>query len=234
MNAAMLWVLLPLLPLGLAEADQATTAGRKALDHWWGYPWYDAASDGVRRVEITPPRNPPRPDTAANPGLPDVLVQWAAWIGIALLLGGLVYVLLQAYLRRRLGSPSGDATDAAETDQTRQIESLASAVRGGRQDLLAEARRHYQQGNYGQAVVYLFSFQLVQLDKRQILRLSKGKTNRQYLRELGSRSALRQLLEQTMSAFEDVFFGHHPLDRERFEACWSRLEEFEALAAEAA
>ncbi len=78
----------------------------------------------------------------------------------------------------------------------------------GRLDLLAEARRHYQAGNYGAAIVYLFSFQLVQLDKRQIIRLAKGKTNRQYLREVGPRAALLRLVEQTMVAFEDVFFGN--------------------------
>jgi hypothetical protein len=35
-----------------------------------------------------------------------------------------------------------------------------------------------------------------------------------------------------MVAFEDVFFGNHPLDRNRFESCWTRLDEFEALAAQ--
>ena len=59
-------------------------------------------------------------------------------------------------------------------------------------DLLAEARRHYQAGNYGAAIVYLFSFQLVQLDRRQIIQLAKGKTNRQYLREVGPRDPLRK------------------------------------------
>jgi hypothetical protein len=29
-----------------------------------------------------------------------------------------------------------------------------------------------------------------------------------------------------MVAFEDVFFGHHPLDRSRFEACWQEVDEF--------
>ena len=71
-----------------------------------------------------------------------------------------------------------------------RIESLPFPVAAGRLDLLAEARRHYQAGNYGAAIVYLFSFQLVQLDKRQIIRLAKGKTNRQYLREVGPRTPL--------------------------------------------
>ena len=35
-----------------------------------------------------------------------------------------------------------------------------------------------------------------------------------------------------MVAFEDVFFGNRQLPRGRFESCWTRLEEFETLAAE--
>jgi len=218
-------------PLALAEPDQAIPAGRKALDHWWGYPWYDAASDGVHRIDVSPPRELPR---LSLPSLPEGLLQWTAWIGIALLLSGLAYLLIRAYLRRRRDSQSDSEDRAAEMGEPQRIESLPLALRGGRGDLLVEARRYYQQGNYGRAIVYLFSFQLLQLDKRQLIRLSRGKTNRQYLRELGPRPTLRQLVEQTMLAFEDVFFGNHPLDRARFESCWSRLDEFEALAAAAA
>ena len=47
-----------------------------------------------------------------------------------------------------------------------------------------------------------------------------------YLRELRPRPVLRTTLEATMVAFEEVFFGRHELSRERFEACWSRLDEF--------
>jgi hypothetical protein len=61
-------------------------------------------------------------------------------------------------------------------------------------------------------------------------RLTRGKTNRQYLRETSrrGRTGLVGLLEQTMLAFEDFFFGNHPIDRARFEACWARLGEFES------
>ena len=40
---------------------------------------------------------------------------------------------------------------------------------------------------------------------------------------------LRDLVERTMIAFESVFFGHHPLDQRRFEACWSQVAEFQRL-----
>ena len=101
-------------------------------------------------------------------------------------------------------------------------------------NLLEEARRHYRDGDYGEAIIYLFSYQLVQLDKHQLIRLAKGKTNRQYVRELGPRVELGYLLTTTMQAFEDVFFGNHSIDRVRFESCWLRLEEFESLAGKAA
>ena len=96
-------------------------------------------------------------------------------------------------------------------------------------DLLAAARRHYAAGNLTRAIVCYFGYQLVELDRRQIIFLTQGKTNRQYLRELGQRTQLRQLVNQSMVVFEDAFFGHHAPPPERFEACWSRLAEFQKL-----
>ena len=65
------------------------------------------------------------------------------------------------------------------------------------------------------------------------IRLTRGKTNRQYLREIRRRPRLVELLEMTMIAFEDVFFGHHALGRARFESCYHRLDEFETQVREA-
>jgi hypothetical protein len=93
-------------------------------------------------------------------------------------------------------------------------------------DFLSEARRLYEAGQYSEAIVYLFSYQLVALDKRHVIHLAKGKTNRQYLRETRSRESLKQILHKTMISFEDVFFGHHELSRERFEESWRELDEF--------
>jgi hypothetical protein len=46
------------------------------------------------------------------------------------------------------------------------------------------------------------------------------------MRELQPRPELRGLVERTMVAFEEVFFGHYPLDRAGFERCWEQLDEF--------
>ena len=90
----------------------------------------------------------------------------------------------------------------------------------------------YEQGQFGDAIVLLFGYQLLKLDKSQLIRVLKGKTNRQYVREVGrheGQSRLREMLTQTMVTFEDYFFGNHPMTREKFESCWRLLDEFHSI-----
>lgn len=196
--------------------------GRDALDHWFGYPWYDAKTDGVRRVEVTEPWNP-----SWNWNLPiGSLLQVTAWVVITLLLAGAAYLLIRAFLQREGRAQSSDDDIAGGADR---VESLPVPDVDRRRDLLTEARRCYERGDYGRAIVFLFSHQLLQLDKHGRIHLARGKTNRQYLREIRSWPELRGLVEQTTLVFEDVFFGHHEVERPAFEACWSRLDEFDTL-----
>jgi hypothetical protein len=167
--------------------------------------------------------------------LPETMLQWVAWGAIVLILAVLIYVALRTYLARRQGGAAAaalESTAASVAEERRRVEALPLPAAGRPLDLLAAAEEQYRLGHYGQAMIYLFSYQLVQLDKHQQIHLTRGKTNRQYLRELGSRPTLRRLFEQTMVAFEDAFFGHHAIDQGRFESCWVRLHEFESLTAE--
>jgi hypothetical protein len=235
-------LLLPLLVcstlLGAADPQEAVQSGQKALDHWGRYPWYDAKSDDLEPLDLSPPwwanwwPNSQGPSWSLS--LPSSLLQWVAWIVIALALGVMILLLVRTFLARRK-SPTGEVAGSGRSsaaDDRRRVEALPLPGVGGQLDLLAEAERQYHLGHYGQAIIYLFSYQLVQLDRQQLIHLSKGKTNRQYLRELGPHKPLRRLLEPSMLAFEDVFFGQHTLDRGRFEWCWARLGEFQSLAAE--
>jgi hypothetical protein len=117
-------------------------------------------------------------------------------------------------------------------DDRARIEALPFRIRRGDIDLLAEAKRLYEEGKFGEAIIYLFSYQLVEMDRHQVIRLAKGKTNRQYLRDLKRIAPLRTLLERSMVAFEEVFFGGHTLDRARFESVWQQLGQFDALVTE--
>jgi hypothetical protein len=217
-----------LMPILLYGASGATgtvdpvEAGRKALSPWQGYPWYDKHADRLVRIKLARPREELPSDARTLPI--GGLLQTAAWLMIGALLGSMVYFLVRYWLRlgpaaprRKTGAPQAEA----------RIEALPEALRPASGDLLAAAREHYAAGDYSRAVLYLFAHQLVELDRHQAIRLERGKTNRQYLRELKPQPGLREVFAQSMVAFEDVFFGRQTIERPRCDACWqgqSRLE----------
>jgi hypothetical protein len=208
------------------DAERSVTAGREAFEGGGSFPWYDAAKDDLRPITLRRAREPWR--------LPSFSLQWLAWTLLALLLCGLVFVLARIALDRRGERARSAPREPDRVANSEHVEALPFMAERSRADLLGEARRHYQAGNYSEAMIYLFSYELVQLDKSALIQLAKGKTNRQYLREVGQVQQLRKLLELTVVTFEDVFFGRRPLDRSGFEACWERLDEFENLVARAA
>lgn len=216
--------------------ENAVEAGRDALSGETRYPWYDRENDSVRRITVAPPKKPePQKTKQSNPTLtgtttgPNFLGTILQGIGLALLIALLVAIgvmIARAALNREASGETGGHVVETSHDVDR-VENLPFQVKRPTSDLLSEARRLYEAGQFSEAIIYLFSHQLVELDKHHFIRLTKGKTNRQYLRELRQRPALRGMLETTMIAFEDVFFGHHALDRERYEICWRSLESFD-------
>jgi hypothetical protein len=202
--------------------------GREALHSRTGYPWYDAKADGVRRIELRQEEPPPPPKAGSEISTDWIgaVLQFGAWTVLVIVLAGIVVLLVRAWSRRERRGKADDEEAAGGADRVQALPFPAAA----RSNLLAEAERSYRQGNYRRAIVFLFSHQLVELDKHQRIRLERGKTNRQYLREIRPVPALHGLVEQTMIVFERVFFGHRPLDRQTFETCWSRLDEFHRLA----
>jgi hypothetical protein len=211
--------------------NDPVTNGRDALNRWNAYPWYDTNTDGIRRVEVSQPWDFDFA-TKASPGWSTpssgVVLQWMAWTLIGALLAGAIYLFVRAYRQRIRQTTRKERPKVLATVE--QIEALpAPALVAGNADFLAETRRCYEAGDYSRAIVYYFSYQLIRLDKRQRIVLASGKTNRQYLRELQSSPSLRALVDLTVTAFEDVFFGHRSLDRYAFDRCWARLDEFEGL-----
>ena len=237
------------------NGQRAVEAGREALAGGSDYPWYDEESDSIRRIDVETPK-----EAAAHPGsnweakpvsapaaqraswLADLfrvlgqILKWLLWVAIAAVFAFLIVLLVRVFMNSGVESSDSTVESEAEDSRTEEdlIESLPFQMKRPRGDMLAEARRHYEQGNYGEAIIYLFSYQLVQMDRHDVIRLARGKTNRQYLREVWPRPDLRKMFERTMVAFEDVFFGHHQLDREGFESCWLGLDEFHERVEQAA
>jgi hypothetical protein len=225
-TALVSFTILPTPSAGNADADASVQAGRTALGSHWSYPWYDEATDGIRVLEFEPPderaeilRETP---SAPSSGSTEVLV---VTIGAAVL-GALACLLARAFLKAEQATAILQTGPSREIDITR-IEQLPVRIEDGKTDLLAEAQRLYAQQRYGEAMVYLYSHQLLELDRLHIICLTRGKTNRQYLREAARSANISDTLAASIIAFEEVFFGHHELSRDRFEAC---LTGFEQLA----
>lgn len=249
------WRALPVGRLGLAclmvwgwadtaaalDDARAVQAAREALARPGSYPWYDASADDVRARPLKTQPQPEGPQwwSAPAPGRtwrwPSARGFWrglgyVVWFALALLLVVLIYLFIRSYRRREDEMASRLASHSHQVGtKAQRIELLPFELRTDDLDLLAQARRAYADGDYERAIVYLFSHLLVELDRAHLIRLTKGKTNRQYLAELRGRGQLRSILEVTMVAFEEVFFGQRRLGKTRFDRCWSLLGRFEHL-----
>lgn len=223
----------------LRADDEAVREGRRSLQSDVKYPWYDAETDSLRRIDVPETEEEEEPDdrdrSASSSGGGDSsalsgIVQALFWGVIILLFAAVIGALLWAFLRADRTQTDTEGTEVVQSSHdVDRIENLPFKIRTPQSDLLAEAERHYHEGNYREAVIYLYSYKLVELDKNHRIRLAKGKTNRQYLRELRQDRSVAGILERTMIAFEDVFFGHHELSRRRFEDCWNSLGQFRSL-----
>lgn len=224
--------------------DKAVQTAKESLSGRTRYPFYDRQQDDVRRLNVEEPasdeaanrrskwagKNATGKTRTAGNSAPAALGQGLQFLGLTALvvfIAIIAYLIARAFLKNEVAETK--VTKVIETSRdVDKVQALPFALRKPTGDFLAEAQRLYAVGNFSEAVIYLYSHLLVQLDQQHVIRLAKGKTNRQYLRETRSRPVLREILDRTMIAFEDVFFGHHELTREQFELCWQRLDEFHA------
>jgi uncharacterized protein DUF4129 len=238
-------VLLLLTAPAIADNDKPKAdpidAGQQALASGGKFPWYDRRQDDVRRLNVVP--RPSAEDrgqgwtdnktrTATKSRLPRIslfgnVLQWMGLTTLVVLLGVIAYLIATTFLKEEVSEDVAVRKVVESRRDADRVEALPFHVRAASGDFLAEARRLYEAGQYSQAIVYLFSHELVQLDKHHIIRLAKGKTNRQYVRETRQRPSLAAVLHTTMIAFEDAFFGRKTLSRETFERSWQRLDEFQ-------
>jgi len=229
---------------------QAEASARESLKSR-AYPWYDAGSDTGKQPEIEVHAEPSEEaldpgnrksdwvyvETATSTGPSATMPPWLAallevltWGVLAVVVVGAAVLLWWAFMVTATQSPDRHQAAPATIDRTTdvdRVEELPFNIRP-QSDLLAESRRLFEAGDYTQAAVYLYSYKLLMLDRAQHIRLTRGKTNRQYLKEL-SIQPLRDILQPTMVMFEDAFFGKHGITRKRFESCWDQVQPFENL-----
>jgi len=214
--------------------ETAVESGREALDAWWDYPWYDSSTDSLRRVAV----KAPRPRTTSSRGqwnwdAGEDLVRMLGWGALIGLLALIAYLLIRIFLEQETADAAADSSRKARREEIDRVEALPFDVGRPKSDLLTEAQRCHGQGDFSGAIIYYFSYQLVQLDKAHVIRLTRGRTNRQYVRQARkTRPELAEILQRSMALFEDVYFGRHPLDRVRFESVWTASSRFADIARE--
>ncbi len=147
-------------------------------------------------------------------------------IVVVALIGLIVWAIIN---REKTRKDPGVSSETATVSDEQRIEELPFQLDSAYKDLLDRARDCYQAGDYEQAIIYLFSYELIQLDKAALIKLARGKTNHQYLREIQPNESLRSRLATTVRAFEDVFFGNKELSQRRFEECWQEVSSFQQL-----
>lgn len=120
-----------------------------------------------------------------------------------------------------------DQTEDLQAQQAKYSD-LPVELERGLLGLKAQASALKDQGDYSKAIVYLFSYLLVELDSAHCILLSKGKTNYRYLRELARHRSLEMRLERVVMLFEECYFGRRTITKQQFDPIWEDLPDFEA------
>lgn len=229
------------------RAKDAADQQQRAIDTLKGRPWLDSEKMAYKPPNVSnefdsPVRvngweaPPPKPKAAPAPGR-----TWGTGWSLGFFDGGfavIVWVILGASLLFLAAVLAGFSmkswsrskrlskqVNAITIDPTRVVD-LPFEAQVEMNDPLEAARRMASAGDYDGAVQFLYGYMLLALDRAGQIVLHRGKTNRMYMFELSGSRPLRDLLQPAMLAFEDVFFGRHVIDRERFTQLWNNLDRF--------
>jgi hypothetical protein len=238
MSARLLAILFALCTPALAVADDVTPT-QQAPD---GEPlrarlqsldpkWYDAEHDTWRSVEVQPPKMPDLPDVAL-PGGGGAVVTAIAWLVAAAVLIALGWLIWQMLPKDGFAAlPDEASKPPTHRDARATLLELDAGESDEPESALAAAKRN---GNWQRAVVWLYAILLLQLDRAGVVRVRRGATNGRYRLEVAKwtdagealRAQTPELLatvDAAIAAFERVYFGQQPADRDLVDALETRI-----------
>lgn len=219
-----------------------------------GLPWYDASSGGLKQSKAperpksvvadrhrippfqTKKKGQPKPKPAAAAPAAPAAGGAAASIGTTFVwfAGGLLAILLiglLVYGFLKLESEDGGDTDESKKRKRKirdHIKHLPFEIEEQDGDFETFAEKSLRDGDYSKAVIYLFADVLVAMSESGVVRLQRGKTNRQYLNDIWDHGEIRPYYRKVMTAFEDAFFGKHEIEKSRAEECFAQRPTFDA------
>lgn len=213
------------------EPSQSATAnadeeGRSALKDSYDFPWYDAANDTTRglalppdQTKAPPPPTPPPSQVTYGTNTTSSDFEYLWWFLLVVVVLIVLWLIIRTMQQR---DPEWQAAKSrpqpGALTSVARLTDLPVELSPRVTNMQDEARRLAGLGNYSLAIVYLYSHMLVRLTEARRIQLSKGKTNRQYLRELRSDPALWKFFSRAIVQFEQSYFGDHPPSPALFDA----------------
>ena len=218
-------------------------------------PWYDASSGELKQSDAPsrpgsvvsdrnriPPfqskkKGQPKPKPAApapaattGAGTASTVGTSLVWIAAIVFAALLIGLLIYGFLKLESGDGDADGEDAKKRKRKIRdhIKHLPFEIEEHDGDFETFAEKALRNGDYSNAVIYLFADLLVAMNESGVVRLQRGKTNRQYLNEIWDHGEIRPYYRKVMTAFEDAFFGKHVIEKSRAEECFSDRPAFDA------
>lgn len=154
------------------------------------------------------------------------------WILLIGVLVALAVIVVRILLQRRAGVVEAARATPVAVPNIEEESVTADAL--PEEGWLTLARELMERGELRLAMRALFLATLAVLAHREYIRIAKHKSNREYLREVERRAhsapELSPELQQTVRAFEQVWYGDYAVDPPRFEQFNQRQERIRMLA----
>ena len=137
---------------------------------------------------------------------------------VFIVLGAILFTLILIYISRLLShNLAGNAQLAEEGAEGDGIVTSKGA--------LQRAQALSMQGDYRNAVRFLYLSSLLVLDEQGLLRYDRSSTNREVLRSVESRPELANPLRDVVDVFDRVWYGYEPVDEQTFQSYLKHVEE---------
>jgi hypothetical protein len=81
------------------------------------------------------------------------------------------------------------------------------------------------QGDYRNAIRYLYLSSLLVLDEQGLMRYDRSRTNREYLRSVSSKPELAKPLRDVIDVFDRVWYGFEGVDEQTYQSYVERVDD---------
>ncbi len=132
--------------------------------------------------------------------------------------GALLFIFCLFFIARSLARNLVREAQVA-TDEEESDELLTSKGAFKRAETLS------MQGDYRNAIRYLYLSSLLVLDEQGLMRYDRSRTNREYLRSVASKPELAKPLHDVIDVFDRVWYGFEKVDEQAYQSYVERVDE---------